>query len=70
MSEMNERVRKLIDVFACGDGGVALIKVRAALLDLEKKADDGDIYAKQLVSITNQFVNLVDILRYTTITDK
>jgi len=61
-SPIQNSIVRIIDVFACTDGGVELVKVKTAMLNLEKLAYEGDDSAQHLVSIILQFERLVNIL--------
>ena len=56
----NQITKRLVEVFACEDGGVELCYFRLGLEQLEKQSNDGDVSAAQLIRIAAQFISLVD----------
>lgn len=50
---------RMVEVFACVDGGVALVKFRFAMLDIESRNDPA---SRELVEIFNRFRRLVDVM--------
>ncbi len=52
-------LERIIDVFVGSDGGVAFVKLRFFLEDLEKQAVDGDASAQQIIEVVKQFDRLI-----------
>ena len=59
LSNVNDDIKRIVDVFACADGGVDLCKVRFTLEDLEKRDDHA---SAELIKIVKTFRKLLDVL--------
>lgn len=66
MSKYTERVKlqldTFVDVFACADGGLGLVKYKMKMEQIAKQADDGDEKAIELVDRVEQVSRLVRFL--------
>lgn len=63
-ADVENNIKRLVDVFACSDGGVEFIHVRSAFETIARQADT-DADSAVIIKILNDFRTLIDILART-----
>jgi GTPase involved in cell partitioning and DNA repair len=61
-SETKKALENIIDVIACGDGGIRLTTFLSRLREIDRQATKGNTSAEQVIDVMLKFSRMCDIL--------
>ena len=59
--EVEDAFNNVLDTFAAADGGKRFIYTKMLLAEMDKKAEEGDFHAEQILNVLLKFSHLINL---------